>query len=132
MERKINKLKYGSIIPVLKYRFGNNPLKKISAQIHPKVLFFNLEPILNNITGNITERTALGSLAEKLLIPNIFMEITCNQKYNGGFSWNGSKLTMTWKKLLETIISLEDSAKLISSQSNKLKHPIEGNTKTIA
>lgn len=86
MERKINKLKYGSIIPVLKYRFGNNPLKKISAQIHPKVLFFNLEPILNNITGNITERTALGSLAEKLLIPNIFMEITCNQKYNGGFS----------------------------------------------
>ena len=35
-------------------------------------------------------------------------------------------------KNLETIISLEDSAKLISSQSNKLKQPIEGNTKTIA
>ena len=86
MERKINKLKYGSIIPVLKYRFGNNPLKKISDQTHPKVLFFNLEPILNNITGKTIVRTAFGSLAEKLLTPKIFMEITCNQKYNGGFS----------------------------------------------
>ena len=76
MERKINKLKYGSIIPVLKYRFGNNPLKKISDQIHPNVLLFNLEPILNNITGYKIVRTAFGILAEKLLIPKIFMEIT--------------------------------------------------------
>ena len=42
------------------------------------------------------------------------------------------KINHYLKKLLETIISLEDSAKLISSQSNKLKDPIEGNTKTIA
>ena len=37
----MNKLKYGSIIPDLKYRLGKNPAKNITDHIHPKDVFFN-------------------------------------------------------------------------------------------
>ena len=49
----MNKLKYGSIIPDLKYRLGKNPAKNITDHIHPKVVFFNRDPILKRIIGII-------------------------------------------------------------------------------
>ena len=45
----MNKLKYGSIIPDLKYRLGKNPAIKAIDHIHPKVVFLNRVPILNKI-----------------------------------------------------------------------------------
>ena len=129
MDKKINKLKYGSIIPDLKYRLGKNPAMKIIDHIHPKVGFFNRVPILNKIIGIIIDNRALGNLAAKLVIPNILKEIVWIQKNKGGFSWKGSKLIITWEKLFNNNISREDSAKLISSQSNKLKSPIVENIK---
>jgi hypothetical protein len=75
MDKKINKLKYGSIIPVLKYRLGKNPAMKITDHIHPKVVFLNRVPILNKTTGVIIDSSALGNLAAKLVIPNILKEI---------------------------------------------------------
>ena len=52
MDKKMNKLKYGSIIPDLKYRLGKNPAKNITDHIHPKVVFFNRDPILKSILKN--------------------------------------------------------------------------------
>lgn len=128
----MNKLKYGSIIPDLKYRLGKNPDKNITDHIHPKVVFFNRDPILKRIIGIIIDSRALGNLAAKLVIPNILKEIVWIQKNKGGFSWNGSKLIITCEKLFDNNISRDDSAKLISSQSNKLKSPIVENIKTQA
>tara|TARA_B100000497_G_C7377046_1_gene242108 strand:+ start:319 stop:549 length:231 start_codon:yes stop_codon:yes gene_type:complete len=75
MDKKINKLKYGSIIPDLKYRFGKNPAMKIIDHIHPRVVFFNRVPILKKRTGIIIDKRAFGNLAAKLVIPNILKEI---------------------------------------------------------
>tara|TARA_B110001452_G_C14806759_1_gene281515 strand:+ start:244 stop:474 length:231 start_codon:yes stop_codon:yes gene_type:complete len=75
MDKKINKLKYGSIIPDLKYKLGKNPAMNITDHIHPKVVFFNRVPILNKIIGIIIDNRALGNLAAKLVIPNILKEI---------------------------------------------------------
>ena len=116
-------------MPDLKYRLGKNPAKKVIDHIHPKVVFINRVPILNKIIGIIIDNRALGNLAAKLVIPNILKEIVWIQKNKGGFSWKGSKLIITWEKLFDNNISRDDSAKLISSQSNKLKSPIVENIK---
>ena len=102
---------------------------KIIDHIHPKVVFLIKVPILKRIIGVIIDSSALGNLAAKLLTPKILKEITWSQKNKGGFSWKGSKFIITCEKLFVTNISLEDSAKLISSQSNKLKSPIVENIK---
>ena len=116
-------------MPDLKYRLGKNPAKKVIDHIQPKVVFINRVPILNKIIGIIIDNRALGNLAAKLVIPKILKEIVWIQKNKGGFSWKGSKLIITWEKLFDNNISRDDSAKLISSQSNKLKSPIVENIK---
>ena len=83
---KINKLKYGSIIPVLKYRFGKIPQRQVNPQIIPNDRFFILLPIINKTRGVKIDNKALGKRAANAETPKNFIDKNCNQKNNGGFS----------------------------------------------
>ena len=91
----------------------------------PNFEFRNSVPIKNSEVKVRIPAIALGNLAANSFIPNSFMDITCIQINNGGFSQNGWKLICTRSKFPLTIISRALSAKLISSQSNKWALPRE-------
>lgn len=76
---------------------------------------------------NVAKATnTLGNRAANSPTPNTFMHSACIQKKSGGFSQKGSKFTVTCRKLPLTNISRADSAKFISSQSNKFTDPKKG------
>jgi len=76
--------------------------------------------------------TALGRRAANSFTPKAFIDNACSQKNSGGFSQKGSKLMVTLKKSPVSNISRLDSAKFISSQSNKCNLPSSGKKNTKA
>ena len=126
MDKNIKKLKTGSMIPLLKYNAGNTEPKYARAQNIPNLALRIVVPILNKTGKTMAPNNALGKRAANSLMPNNFILKACSQKYNGGFSVKEIKLMWGSKKLFRTNISLDISAKFISSQSNKCTFPLNG------
>jgi hypothetical protein len=87
----INKLYNGSIIPVLKYKWGVKEPVVSNTHIQAKRLV-NQRCATENINSKVIMPTkALGSRAANSFTPKTCILAACNQKNKGGFSVNALK-----------------------------------------